>query len=190
MSREIPPEQSFHSQHCLCTDVGNFLSSSGTERALVCDLFRSPKYEFQAPKTTNAWDFDFPFVCLWMYSQGWVSHTLARFCKMSDICMPNCFGIRMKKICTGVVGPQSLEVNQVYFQSTGWHCLPDLFMDLRWGCLVEAPGVVDPDRHTLRVNWLICITCLICWFGLCTAHKGWMTTHTDGFIYKQWEEVY
>lgn len=61
----------------------------------------------------------------------------------------------MKKICTGVVGPQSLEVNQAYFRSAGWHCLPDLFMDLIWGCLVEAPGVVDSDRHTLRVDWFV-----------------------------------
>lgn len=96
----------------------------------------------------------------------------------------------MKKISTEVVGPQSLEVNKVYFQSTGWHCLQDLFMDIRCGCMVEDPCVVDPDRHTPRVDWSMCVACFVCWFGLCTAHKGWMTTHTDGFIYKQREAVY
>lgn len=64
MSREIPPEQSFHSQHGLCTDVGNFLCSSGTERALVCDPFRVQNMSSRLLKQQMHGTLIFPlFVC-------------------------------------------------------------------------------------------------------------------------------
>lgn len=105
-------------------------------------------------------------------------------CNLWYICMPDCSGTWMKEgSALRWLVLDVLEVDQVYFQSACWHCHQDLFMDLRWWCLLESASVVDPDGHTPRVDWTMCSTRFICWFGPRTAHKGWMTTHTQMVLF-------